>query len=85
MITDQVMVLHFFGQSWDAAIIDSAISNTLLLLICLLVMNTLRYYLPGTQQYINVFSICLFLTIVWLVLVKWILKLSLGHQPGYTE
>lgn len=85
MITDQIMVLHFFGQSWETAIIDSAISNSLLLLICLLVMNTLRYYLPGVQQYINIFSICLFLTIVWLVLVKWLLKLSLAHYPGYTE
>lgn len=77
------MVLHFFGMTWKAAIIDSAICNTLLLLICLLIMNTLRYYLPRGQQYINIFSICLFLTIVWLVLVKWLLKISLGHYPGY--
>lgn len=85
MIADNIMVLHFFGLSWEAAAIDSAICNTLLLLICLLVMNTLRYYLPRGQQYINIFSICLFLTIVWLVLVKWLLKVSLGHYPGYND
>ncbi len=83
MIADYIMVLNFFGLPWDAAIIDSAICNTLLLLISLLVMNTLRYYLPRGQQYINIFSICLFLSIVWLLLVKWLLKITLGHYPGY--
>ncbi len=83
MIADNIMVLNFFGLPWDAAIIDSTICNTLLLLISLLVMNTLRYYLPRGQQYINIFSICLFLSIAWLLLVKWLLKISLGHTPGY--
>lgn len=79
------MVLHFFGLPWDAAAIDSAICNTLLLLICLLVMNTLRYYLPRGNQYINIFSLCLFLTIIWLLISKWLLGVSLGHYPGYKE
>jgi sensor histidine kinase YesM len=79
------MVLNFLGLPWEAAIIDSSISNTLLLLACLLVMNTLRYYLPKGQQYINIFSLCLFLTIIWLLLSKWLLKVSLGHYDGYTD
>ncbi len=85
MIADYIMVLHYFGLPWKAAIIDSAICNTLLLLICLLMMNTLRYYLPRGKQYIHIFSICLFLTIVWLLLVKWMLKISLEHYPGYMD
>lgn len=85
MIADYIMVLHYFGLPWEAAIIDSAICNTLLLLICLLMMNTLRYYLPRGKQYIHIFSICLFLTIVWLLLVKWLLKISLEHYPGYMD
>ncbi len=85
MIADNILVLHFFGLPWEAAIIDSSICNTLLLLISLLVMNTLRYYLPRGQQYINIFSICLFLTIAWLLLVKWLLKVSLGHYTGYAD
>jgi two-component system, LytTR family, sensor kinase len=48
-------------------------------------MNTLRYYLPRGNQYINIFSICLFLTIVWLLLSKWLLKVSLSHYDGYTD
>ena len=82
MMADNAMVLHFFGLPWNAAIIDSAICNTLLLLICLLVMNTLRYYLPRGNQYINIFSLCLFLTIIWLLISKWLLGVSLGHYPG---
>ncbi len=70
MMTDQVMVLHYFGLPWLAAILDSVISNIILLMIGLLVMNTLRFYLPKGQQYINIFSICLFLTIAWLLLIK---------------
>lgn len=83
MVTDQVMVLHFFGLPWQTAITDSVLTNALLLLACLLVMNTLRYYLPKGQQYINIFSICLFLTIAWLLLSKWLLKLLLGSVDGY--
>ena len=85
MVADNVMVLNFFGLPLKAAIIDSAISNTLLLLACLLVMNTLRYYLPRGTQYINIFSICVFLTIIWLLLTKLLLRLSLNHYPGYSD
>jgi sensor histidine kinase YesM len=85
MEADQAMVLNYFGLPWQASAIDSGICNTLLLLICLLVMNTLRYYLPRGNQYINIFSICLFLTIVWLLLCKWLLGLALGHYEGYKD
>ena len=85
MVLDHIMVLHYFGLPWQAAIIDSAICNVLLLLICLLVMNTLRYYLPRGNQYINIFSICLFLAVVWLLLSKWLLRITLGHVDGYSE
>lgn len=85
MLADQAAVLYFFGQPLQAAVIDSVICNTLLLLFTLLVMNTLRFYLPRGQQYIHIFSICIFLTIIWLLLIRWLLKLALGHYPGYPE
>ena len=85
MEADHTIVLHFFGLPWQAAIIDSGISNSLLLLACILVMHTLRYYLPRGTQYINIFSICLFLTIIWLVVTKLLLQLALEHYPGYSE
>ncbi len=85
MMADQLLVLHFFGLEWKAAAIDSGISNFWLLLICLLVLNTLRYYLPRGNQYINIFSLCLFLTIIWLLLTKSILKIALGRIEGYSS
>ncbi len=85
LLADNAMVIHFFGMPWTAAIIDSAIGNTLLLLASLLVMNTLRFYLPRGTQYINIFSICLFLTILWLILTKLFLRLALSEYEGYSN
>ena len=85
MEADQMMVLRYFGMRWEQAAIDSGISNVLLLLLSLLVMNTLRFYLPRGKQYIHIFSLCLFLTIIWVFLTKWLLALSLGHVAGYRE
>lgn len=85
MVADNIFVLHFFGLPWQIAIIDAAISNSLLLLACILVMHTLRYYLPRGKQYINIFSICMFLAIIWLLLTKLLLRLALDHYPGYSE
>jgi two-component system, LytTR family, sensor kinase len=82
---DQALVLRYMGVSWNAAIIDSTISNLLLLGASLLILNTLRYYLPRGGQYINIFSICLFLTIIWLLLVKWLLTIVLGNDTLYRE
>lgn len=86
LMADHVMVLHWFGLPWNAAIIDSAISNIILLLACLLVMNTLRYYLPRGEQYVNIFSIVLLLTVIWLVISKALLKVSVPHiYPAYED
>jgi sensor histidine kinase YesM len=83
---DHILVLHWFGLPWKLAIIDSLISNAILFLAALLVMNTLRYYLPRGEQYINIFSLCILLTILWVVLSKWLLKVSLGSSfEGYTD
>jgi two-component system LytT family sensor kinase len=83
IVCDHVMLLHFFGLSWQAAAVDAVLSNILLLLACLLVMIVLRYYLPRGQQYINVFALCLLLTIAWLLISKWLLGLLLGQYEGY--
>ena len=78
LMADHVLVLHWFGLPWNAAIVDSLIANTLLFLACLLVMNTLRYYLPRGQQYVNMFSLCLLLTIIWMLITKTLLRVSVG-------
>jgi len=84
-MADQAILLYWFEFSPGVAITDSLISNLPLLGVCLLVMNTIRYYLPGREQYMNILLACIVLTILWLVLTKWLLSLTLEHTPGYRE
>jgi two-component sensor histidine kinase len=85
LLIDHSIVVHWFGLPWKEAIVDSLVSNTTLLLFCLLILNTLRYYLPRREQVINVFAWCIFFSVIWLVLTKWLLKLSLGYYENYPE
>ncbi len=86
LIGDHILVMHWFGLPWDAAIIDGMVSNVLLFLASLLVMNTLRYYLPRGEQYVNIFFLCLLLAVLWLLITKWILKIWIGPiHTGYTD
>ncbi|RYY56742.1 MAG: GHKL domain-containing protein [Chitinophagaceae bacterium] len=73
LMADHAALLYWFQMPLEDAIRDSLISNILLLLACLLVMNTIRYYVPSFNQYTNVFCMCILLTILWVVLCKWIL------------
>ncbi len=83
LMTDHALLLHWFDLSWETAIIDSVISNISLLLFCLLVMNTFRYYAPGIDQYINVLGMCVVFTILWVLLTKWLLGLVLNDYENY--
>ena len=85
LMTDQAILLHWFDLPWEAAIIDSIISNILLLLFAMLVMTTFRYYAPGIDQYVNVLGMCIVLTIFWLLLSKWFLGLALNDYEGYAS
>src|SRR5689334_20569303 len=85
LMADNAMVLHWFALPWKEAIIDSLISNGTLFGFCLLMLNTLKYYLPRREQLINIFAWCIFFTVLWLILTKWLLSLSLGYYEGYKE
>jgi hypothetical protein len=75
-IADQALVLHWFGLSVNEAIIDSLVTNGTLLAICLILMNTFRYYIPKREQFMSVFGICAVFTILWLLLCRWLLTLT---------
>lgn len=83
IMADHAIVLHWFGLSWNISIIDSLVSNTLLLLAGLLVMNTLRYYLPRRERYIHLLAWAIFLTIVIILLDGWILKSIFANTINY--
>ena len=83
IIGDHAIVLHWFGLSWNVSIIDSLVSNTLLLLAGLLVMNTLRYYLPRGERYIHLLAWAIFFTIIIILLDGWVLNAIFKNEPGY--
>lgn len=85
LMIDHAFLLWKLDLPVNIAIIDSAISNTLLLLACLLVMNTIRYYTPDLNQYLNVLCMCIVLTLLWILLSRWVLGLVLDDSyEGYT-
>jgi two-component system, LytTR family, sensor kinase len=83
LMADHALLLYWFEMPLKAAIIDSVISNISLLLTCLLIMNTIRYYVPDINQYLNVLAICIVFTILWLLLSKWLLGISLDSYENY--
>lgn len=85
LMADHVVLLTWFDLPVEVAIIDSLISNVLLLLICLLVLNSIRYYIPGMGQYMNILGMCVVLTVLWLLLSKWLLCLTLCDYENYSS
>ena len=85
LMADHAMILHWLALPWKEAIIDSLISNGILFLFCLLILNTLRYYLPRREQVINIFAWCIFFTIIWSLLAKWLLGVALGYYENYPD
>ena len=85
LMGDHVILLYWFDFPLSVAIVDSLISNVPLLWVCLLVMNTIRYYLPEREQYLNILVMCIVLTLLWLLLSKWLLGLSLNNFVNYEE
>lgn len=83
LMADHAILLWSLDWPVELAVIDSLISNILLLLICLLVMNTVRYYVPEFTQYLNILCMCVVLTVLWLLLSKWLLGLALNSYEGY--
>ena len=83
ILTDLYFLHNSYQLSWKAATIDSLISNDLLILLSLLMMNTLRFYLPRGSQYINIVIWGVGLIIGWSFLRKWLLGLLLNGDPFY--
>lgn len=83
LMIDHAFVLYLVGLPFTVTMIDSGISNGVLLLLCLLIINTLRYYLPQRDQYSSLFIGCIIVTIIWFLIVQWLLSLCLGANPFY--
>lgn len=73
-------VVHSFGIISRVALVDSLVSNILLAGVCLLIINNLRYYLPRRERYGYLLSLSLVLSLLWIVLDRFILWLI---HPSY--
>src|SRR6218665_887480 len=83
IFVQQALLLYFYELPWKIAVADSLVFNGLLLLCTLLIINTLRYYLPGIKQYFNFFIICFILSILQVLLGKWMMGLGFGSNEAY--
>ena len=73
-----------YGYTLNLAVIDSAVTNGLLLAACWIISNILRYYLPYSDRYWYVFFLSLIFSLVVNALSKFILNLSLDEPANTT-
>ena len=83
VILDISFLQNLFGISFRIALIDGLVTNILLILFCLLIINTLRFYLPRSSRYLNILAWCLLLTGLWVALQRWLLLLFCGSNEDY--
>lgn len=81
----QFNVLYHFGFGFTISFTDSVISNLLLAGVCLLIINNMRYYLPGKEKYWYILVISLALSAVWLLGSRLILWLIFKHDTDYIK
>lgn len=75
--TLHVFVLRGFNLSWKVALTDSTVSNILLLLASLLLINTLRFYVPQKDRYVTLMAWVVVIAVCWLFLAETALSLLL--------
>ena len=85
VVADTTLVMKWYGLPWGVAVTDSLVNCGILFLLCLLMINTLRFYLPRRENYLNLLIWCLFLAGTWLMITRWLLILLLGHNEGYVS
>jgi sensor histidine kinase YesM len=78
----QVKILQDWGLPWRLAAMDSLVSNLLLSMVTVLVINNLRYYRPKKGKYIYIIIIGAVMAWLWSVLVKYAMS---NIYPAETE
>ncbi len=81
----QYKVLDNFGFNFLESFVDSIASNFLLAAICLLIINNMRYYLPGKEKYWYVLVLSFALSAIWLFITRAVLWLFFKYDETYTQ
>jgi two-component system LytT family sensor kinase len=85
ILGDHTALMIWYGFSFEIALIDASVSTLHLLLASLLLINTLRFYLPQRERFIHLFAWCVFLTAIIILLTKWELTHLLIHNDHYDD
>lgn len=73
-------MLLWYGFTLPVAAADSAISNILLVVCCVLFTSILQYYLPRNHRYSYILGLCAVLTALWLGCSSGLMHLLLGSR-----
>jgi sensor histidine kinase YesM len=82
-ITLHALVVNRYGYPFSVAVLDSVISNSLLIGASFLVNCILGFYLPTRQRFGFVFMLCVVLTIAWVLLSHFITFTVLHNYNAY--
>ena len=67
-------VLQEWGYGFEASWLDSAVSNILFAGMSLLIITSLRYYLPRKESFTYLFLMCIGFALLWLACAKAVLS-----------
>jgi two-component system LytT family sensor kinase len=79
----QVKILQDWGLTWKIAAMDSLVSNGLLALKTILIVNNLWYYRPKKGKYIYIIIICAAICGLWSAMVKYAMINIFPGQADY--
>lgn len=84
-ISLHAMLLHWYDFPLRAAIADSFISNGLLAVMCLLLSNMFRFYLPRRDRYGYLLGLCATVTVTWFFLTRLLLIVVIKDVTDYAS
>lgn len=83
LVNAHVYILNRFDFPLSITIGDSLISNTLLLLASLMVLNISKYYLPTAYQFVGIILSALILSLLWLFISNSFLKIIFTGEVAF--
>lgn len=81
----QVGILFWLGMDIEPAVIDSSVTNGLLIAACTLISNNLQFYQPEKGKYSYVVVWCVLLAVIWLAVSHWLLTSVIHSDVDYTN
>jgi len=81
----QLKLLQDLGINSSIAWIDAIVSSISLALISYLIINNMRYYLPGKERYWYVFVLSLAMSGLWLLIVRFTLWIWFKENMAYQQ